>query len=89
MLLSLGNRKIKIFSKKLSSGNCQVKFFANSDSGRAYYGYTLVKSGCKVSDVVAKIYKKLQNIDYPDKYFHGHLLSIGNTKYSDLDFIIL
>ena len=88
MLLGSGNRKIRIFSKKLSSGNCQVKFFVDSDRGRTYYGYTLVKSGCKVSDVIAKIYKKLQDIEHPDKYFHSHLLSIGNKKYPDPDFII-
>ncbi len=88
MLLDSGNQKIRIFSKKLPSGKCQVKFFVNSDSGNTYYGYTLVKSGCKVSDVFIRIYRKLQEIDHPDMYFHGHLYRIGTENYPDPNFII-
>lgn len=63
MLLNAGNKRIRIFSKKLSSGNCQVKFFLDCPGGEPYYGYMLVAPGRKVSDVITFIYQKLQDIE--------------------------
>lgn len=63
MILNMDQRKIRIFSKKLSSGNCQVKFYLDSRSGVPYYGYMLATPGQKLSEVITSIYRKLHDIE--------------------------
>ncbi len=88
MMLGAGKQKIRILSKKLSSGNYQVKFYVDSEEGKPYYGYLLVESGRKVSEVVTAIYERLQKYENPDAFYHGHLYSIGSSSREDPPFMI-
>ena len=61
--LSLGgDYNLKINSKKLKSGKCQVKFHAEVNLKRKLYGYMLAESGEKLNNVVEKIIARLDRI---------------------------
>ena len=48
--------KIKLSSKRLSSGRCQVRFqIAEEATGSSWYGYTLVDPTDTLKEVVARI----------------------------------
>ena len=82
------NQRIRIFSKKLPSGNCQVKFYFNREKGKSYYGYMLVAAGKKVSDVISTLHARIQDVDSPDRYYHGHLFDMGKKPKFDPGFIV-
>ncbi|MBR9998158.1 MAG: hypothetical protein KFF73_04265 [Cyclobacteriaceae bacterium] len=88
MILDMDLKKIRIFSKKLSSGNCQVKFFIDSSAGKPYYGYMLATPGQKVSEVITHIYQKVQDIEdvagYPDQKKAG----ISHKRYVEPGFML-
>ncbi len=48
---------IRLYSKKLPSGKCQVKFYLNTDQGTKYYGYLLAEGKETVSRVVSRIHR--------------------------------
>mgnify|MGYP002651923282 FL=1 len=79
---------LKLTSKKLQSGKCQVKFFANVHDRRDMYGYVLVDSDKTLKDVVIKIKEKLRTIRQTREFHHLHLYSIGKMGADDLNFII-
>ena len=81
-------QKIKIHSKKLPSGNCQVKFYLTTLNGNPYYGYILVDSTKTVHYVIETILKKLDGIDQPDEYYHKHLYNVGTRSIFDSTFIV-
>ena len=81
-------RKIKIYSKKLPSGNCQVKFYLTTQNGNPYYGYILVEPGKTVRYIVETILKKLDGIDQPDEYYHKHLYNVGTRSIFDSTFMV-
>ena len=87
MLISK-THKIRILSKKLSSGKCQVKFYLTTTKGNPYYGYMLVESGRTVRDVVETILEKLKDIDQPDSYYHKHLYNVGTKSSFDTTFMV-
>jgi len=80
--------KIRIYSKKLPSGKCQVKFYLTTTKGNPYYGYMLVESGKTVRHVVEAILEKLKDIDRPDRYYHKHLYNIGTKPSIDSTFMV-
>lgn len=80
--------KIRIFSKKLPSGKCQVKFYLTTKRGNPYYGYMLVESGRTVRNVVETILEKLKDIDQPDRYYHKHLYNMGTKSSFDSTFMV-
>jgi hypothetical protein len=80
--------KIRIYSKKLPSGKCQVKFYLTTQRGNPYYGYLLVESGRTVRNVVETILEKLDGIDQPDAYYHKHLYNVGRKSDHDLTFMV-
>jgi len=53
--------KIRIITKQLPSGNCQVKFFID-DQHKPQYGYLLVNGVRPVSDVIREIRERLEQI---------------------------
>jgi hypothetical protein len=56
--------KIKLSSKRLSSGRCQVRFqVAEEATGSSWYGYTLVDPKDTLKEVVARIEN---TVNYPD-----------------------
>lgn len=79
---------LKLTSKKLQSGKCQVKFYANVHDRKDMYGYVLVDSNKTLKDVVIKIKEKLRTIRQTREFHHLHLYSIGKMGKDDLNFII-
>lgn len=63
---------MKITSRRLASGNFQVKFMSGN-----FYGYLLVEPGTKVSDIVAKISTHLSAMRDKERYFQRTLYSVG------------
>ena len=49
--------QIRLYSKKLVSGKCQVKFYLSTQEGTKYYGYVLAEGKDTVSQVVARIHR--------------------------------
>jgi hypothetical protein len=80
--------QIKIESKKLKSGRCQVKFFAKGLLKDDFYGYTLVEGDKTLMEVVREIKAKLTNIGNIDNYYQQHLFSINRSRSHAEDFVI-
>lgn len=70
--------KLKLYSKKLKSGKCQIKFIVSSESAKRLYGYILVESGSTLKEVVATIEDEMRFIDQRDSYYHSHLYNLAN-----------
>lgn len=81
--------KLRLSSKRLSSGKCQVKFFASMKGYKDLYGYVLVDSELTLREVVVRIKDKLLSIQQTGDFHHIHLYSIGREQPEDrLNFII-
>jgi hypothetical protein len=81
--------KLRITSKKLSSGKCQVKFHAYANHQKNLYGYVLVDSDRTLKEVVVKIREKLMNIQQARDFHQIHLYSIGQrTQDDELSFMV-
>jgi hypothetical protein len=74
---------LKIESKRLISGNFQVKFFARQKQKKSFYGYVLVDAASTLKEVVLRIRNKLCFIQSQKDFRQTHLYSIG--KFSELD----
>ena len=68
--------QIKIESKKLKSGKCQVKSFAYGLASEDCYGYILVNAEQTLREVVWEIKTKLVEIGDLERYYQRHLFSI-------------
>ena len=79
---------LKIESKRLISGNFQVKFFARLKQKKPFYGYVLVDAACTLREVVLRIRNKLSLIQSQKDFRQTHLYSIGKSSDLDLNFII-
>lgn len=80
--------KIRITSKKLHSGRCQVKFYANIAERKQLYGYVLVNAEETLKKVVERIRLRLDRMNTRDSFHHINLYSIGKKDADDLNFII-
>ena len=80
--------KLKISSKKLTSGRFQVKFFATIKSDKQLYGYLLVESSETLKSVINKISKRLKVLDHTHEYQHFHLYHIGKESQDESNFLI-
>ncbi len=80
--------KLKISSKKLKSGKCQVKFSAIVREKKDLYGYVLVDAEQTLRDLVMSIKDKLHMIHRTRDFHNLHLYSIGKSGNEDLNFII-
>lgn len=78
-----GEYRLKITSKKLKSGKCQVKFHADLEKKRKMYGYMLAESGDTLKNVVEKIMARLERVKNRDNFHHINLYSIGNVNQMD------
>ena len=83
MELEIAKQKIRIFTKKLASGKCQVKFYIITGEGIPCYGYLLVEAGRSVRDVVEIIYRRIGKIGKPENYYHHSLMNIKNAVEKD------
>ncbi len=72
--------KLRIRSKRLSSGRFQVNFSTDFSSG--YYGYLLAEPRTTVSEVLEKIGRHLEAANNEDRYFQRNLFSLGKRKIS-------
>ena len=79
---------LKIESKRLISGNFQVKFFALLKQKKPFYGYVLVDAACTLREVVLRIRNKLCLIQSQKDFRQMHLYSIDKLSDLDLNFII-
>lgn len=80
--------QIKLESKMLRSGKCQVKFRTTGLVGDDYYGYALVEGGKTLREVISEIKRKLnraQNLGY---HYQRNLYSIKRDRVVDHDFVI-
>ena len=80
--------KLKLSTKKLNSGKCQVKFYATLLNKKDMYGYVLVDANQTLKDVVVKIKEKLTTIRLNRDFHHIHLYSVGKRVQDDMNFII-
>lgn len=75
-----GGYKLKLCSKKLSSGKCQIKFHvtpAATDQAPAYYGYLLAESGSTLREVVGRIEREMCQLGRRDAAHQEHLFNLG------------
>lgn len=72
--------KLKISSKKLSSGRYQVKFFATIREEKQLYGYVLVEADETLKSVINRIKSRLKELDYGYEYNHFHLYNVGQES---------
>lgn len=68
--------KLKLTSKRLRSGKCQIKFYVSSTESQQYYGYLLAESGTTLKEVVSKIENRLRSEECGDE-FHQHLYNLA------------
>ena len=80
--------KLKIDSKKLNSGNYQVRFQTSTNNVKFNYGYVLAQQGTSLKDVLDKIREELSKMHQRDLYFHAHLYSLGKTKQRLNEFVV-
>lgn len=82
-----GEYKLRLSSKKLKSGKCQVKFHAALKTKKKLYGYVLTDARETLKDVVEKIVDRLDQVRAKDNIHHINLYSIGKTV-NDTNFIM-
>ncbi len=80
--------KLKINSKRLKSGKCQVKFSAIVRERKDLYGYVLVDAEQTLKDVVVNIKEKLHTIHRTKDFHNLHLYAIGKSGQEDMNFLI-
>lgn len=83
-----GEYKLKLTSKKLKSGKCQVKFHASIQKSKKMYGYVLADSGETLRHVVEKIIKRLDQVKNRESFHHINLYSIGKPAVSDTGMVL-
>lgn len=80
--------RLRLSSKKLKSGKCQVKFYATVRKRKDLYGYVLVESSEKLKDVVDRIKYRLDQVKNRDSFHHINLYSIGKNHTNDANILI-
>lgn len=83
-----GNCKLKLISKKLKSGRCQVKFFAELPGKKEYYGYALAEANDTLKGVVESITTAVRNAGSHVDFRHRHLYSLQKSHIEAKDIII-
>lgn len=80
--------KLKLLSKRLSSGRCQIKFVVSSDACERMYGYLLAESGSTLKDVVTRIEEKVRQRVDGDKGYHRHLYNLAERNVKNDNILI-
>lgn len=80
--------RIKLTSRLLQSGKCQVKFYASVAQNKQLYGYLLVDAEEKLKQVIARIKNRLDMIRPHDSARHSSLFHIGNQRLHENNFLI-
>jgi hypothetical protein len=81
--------KIKLSSKRLVSGRCQVHFHVRAQTGESsWYGYTLADPQDTVSEVVSRIRSRFSSAE--DKIsLHQKVLYHMNEHYREKDDLMI
>jgi len=79
---------LKLSCKKIKSGKCQVRFKAEVNPGRFFYGYYLASPNDKLKDVVSQLNERLSLLQRDCDPFHFHLYSIGKNDDHQNNFLI-
>ena len=82
------NGKLKLHSKKLASGKCQIKFHWNGKNMDPVYGYLLTDGDRTFRDVIREIRREVDKVRKPDWYYHRHLYQLGYPPEYRRDLII-
>jgi len=69
--------KLKLLSKRLKSGKCQIKFIVTSDRTRGLYGYLLTERNTTLKEVVSKIEHKVKSLDSAGQHYQSHLYNLA------------
>jgi hypothetical protein len=75
--------KLKLCSKKLSSGRCQIKFFVtapSTETDESYYGYMLAESGSTLREVVRQIEEEMKMIGSRECLYPHQLFNLGQRN---------
>lgn len=56
----MNDYKLKLKSKRLKSGKCQIQFFVSSGNMQTHYGYLLAEAGTTLKEVVFRIESKVK-----------------------------
>ncbi len=80
--------KLRLFSKRLSSGNYQITFHARKENQHKKYGHVLVPKGSTLKEVVYMIKSELLKTNQGDLYHHGHLYSLGRPAQRNQNLVI-
>lgn len=80
--------QIKIESKRLQSGRCQVKFRTCGMFGEDYYGYTLVDGEKTLREVIAELKAKLRKSGGPNNFYQRNLYSLQRNRTLENDLVI-
>ena len=83
-----GALRLKLSSKKLSSGKCQVEFYATLPRKKQLYGYVLADAHTTLKEVVENIERRLTGMQDEDSCHHWNLYRIGKQKPQDLNIYI-
>lgn len=71
---------MKLCSKKLRSGKCQIKFHVTPPSSieaSSYYGYMLAESGSTLREVVRQIEEQVKQIGDKERVYQDHLFNLS------------
>ena len=80
--------QLRIESKKLKSGKCQVKFYTKGMLNEDFYGYTLVEGEKPLQEVVREIKMKLSKVGSINHFYQQNLFSIRSNAMREKDFVI-
>ena len=75
--------KLKLVTKKLGAGDCQVKFYGTNECNRNFYGYALVNSKLTLKEVVENLEYKIKSSSYKP-YCLNAFLSKRQKEYSPI-----
>ncbi len=79
--------KLKLTSKRLKSGRCQIKFTISRRQEECY-GYLLAESGSTLKQVVGIIEEHVSDLDNPEWMYHRHLYSLQNKHSMNAPFLL-
>jgi hypothetical protein len=71
--------KLKLKSKKLTSGKFQVDF-STEGTQPTYYGYLLAEPFTPLQEVIEKINRHVDSMGDRPKYFQRNLYSVGRRE---------
>ena len=75
----MDNQKLKLKSKKLSSGRFQINF-STEGVANGFYGYLLAEPNTSVTEVIEKIDRHIKAMASTERYFQRNLYSFGNRQ---------